>query len=224
MSASWLRAPSLTIVAGALSVGIGFGLQSVVSNFVSGLILLWERPIRVGDLIVAGEGDGVVKRINVRSTEIETADRSVVIIPNSNLVSGVVKNRVRGDRTGRIVISLTVPRDTAPDRLRDTLLACAREHPDVLKEPPPKVFFKKINDTTLDFDLVCVVGEIDVTLRVTSDLHFVIHKRLVEQKIGIPGHEVSIKGLDRIEDTLEDIADAIEHERVDEQRPPRTSS
>ncbi|HEV7335388.1 MAG TPA: DUF3772 domain-containing protein, partial [Bosea sp. (in: a-proteobacteria)] len=100
----------LTLVASALSVGIGFGLQSVVSNFVSGLILLWERPIRVGDQVLVGDAEGIVKRINVRSTEIETFDRSTVILPNSNLVSGVVRNRVRSDRTGRVLISISVPR------------------------------------------------------------------------------------------------------------------
>jgi potassium-dependent mechanosensitive channel len=218
VSSLGLSLDKLTIVAGALSVGIGFGLQSVVSNFVSGLILLWERPIRVGDLIVAGEGDGVVRRINVRSTEIETADRSVVIIPNSNLISGVVKNRVRADRTGRIVIGLTVPRMTDPEKLRDVLLKAASAHGDVMRDPPPRVFFKKITDATLEFELVCIVAEIDLTLRVTSDLHFVIHKRLSEEQIGAPEREVSIKGLDRIEDTLEDIADAIEER--EEQAPP----
>jgi potassium-dependent mechanosensitive channel len=215
VSALGLSLDKLTIVAGALSVGIGFGLQSVVSNFVSGLILLWERPIRVGDLIVAGEGDGVVKRINVRSTEIETLDRSVVIIPNSNLISGVVKNRVRADRTGRVVISLSVPRDADPGNVRDVLVQAAQEHADVLADPSPRVFFRKIGEATLDFELICVVEEIDVTARVTSDLHFVIHKRLGEQNIAAPEREVSIKGLDRIEDTLEEIAEAIEDQRED---------
>jgi small-conductance mechanosensitive channel len=220
VSALGLSLDKLTIVAGALSLGIGFGLQSIVSNFVSGLILLWERPIRVGDLIVAGEGDGIVKRINVRSTEIETADRSMVIIPNSNLISGVVKNRVRADRTGRIVISLSVPRDTDPAHVRDVLVGAAKDHGDVLADPAPRVFFKKINETTLDFDLVCVVGEIDVSARVTSDLHFVIHKRLSEEHIAAPEREVSIKGLDRIEDTLEEIAEAIEDQRHESSSKP----
>jgi potassium-dependent mechanosensitive channel len=200
----------LTIVAGALSVGIGFGLQSIVSNFVSGLILLWERPIRVGDLIVVGDGEGVVRRINVRSTEIETFDRSTVIVPNSNLISGVVKNRVRSDRTGRVIISLSVPRTTDAGHIRDVLLDVAKSNPDVLREPPPRVFFRKIGEGSLDFDLICVVPEIDTAGRVSSDLHFEIFSRLAKEGIGQPEREVSIKGLDRIEDTLEDIADAIE--------------
>ena len=200
----------LTIVAGALSVGIGFGLQSIVSNFVSGLILLWERPIRVGDLIVVGDGEGVVRRINVRSTEIETFDRSTVIVPNSNLISGVVKNRVRSDRTGRVIISISVPRTTDAARIRDVLLDVARASTDVLREPPPRVFFRKIGETVLDFDLICIVPEIDTAGRVSSDLHFEIFARLAKEGIGQPEREVSIKGLDRIEESLEDIADAIE--------------
>ena len=103
-----LNFEKLALVAGALSVGIGLGLQSVVNNFVSGLILLWERTIRVGDLVVIGEDQGYVRRINVRATEIETPDRATMIVPNGNLMTGVVKNFVRGDRIGRILISIQV--------------------------------------------------------------------------------------------------------------------
>ncbi len=210
ISSLGLSLERLTIVAGALSVGIGFGLQSIVSNFVSGLILLWERPIRVGDLIVVGDGEGVVKRINVRSTEIETFDRSTVIVPNSNLISGVVKNRVRSDRTGRVIVSLSAPRASDPARVRDVMLAAAARHPDVQKEPPPRVLFKRIGEASLDFDLICVVPEVDTVGRVSSDLHFAIFADLSEQGIGQPEREVSVKGLDRIDDTLDELVDTME--------------
>lgn len=210
ISSLGLSLERLTIVAGALSVGIGFGLQSIVSNFVSGLILLWERPIRVGDLIVVGEGEGIVRRINVRSTEIETFDRSTVIVPNSNLISGVVKNRVRSDRTGRVIVSLTVPRTADPARVNEVMLAAAARHAQVMKEPKPRVLFKKITESALDFDLICIVPEVDSVGLVASDLHFAIFANLVQEGIGQPEREVAIKGLDRIEDTLEDLVDTLE--------------
>ena len=210
ISSLGLSLESLTIVAGALSVGIGFGLQSIVSNFVSGLILLWERPIRVGDLIVVGEGEGVVRRINVRSTEIETFDRSTVIMPNSNLISGVVKNRVRSDRTGRVAVSLSVPRSADAERVRSVMVGAAKRHPQVLKDPEPRVLFKKISETALDFDLICIVPEVDFVGIVSSDLHFAIFADLASEGIGHPEREVAVKGLERIEDTLEELVDTLE--------------
>jgi len=170
VSALGLSLERLTLVASALSVGIGFGLQSVVSNFVSGLILLWERPIRVGDQVVVGDAEGIVKKINVRSTEIATFDRSSVIVPNSNLVSGVVRNRVRNDRTGRILISLSVPRSLDAGEVRAMLNEVANAHGDVMQKPPPAILFKKIGTATMDFDLVCVVADVDIVGRVTSDI------------------------------------------------------
>jgi small-conductance mechanosensitive channel len=218
-----LSVEKLTIVAGALSVGIGFGLQSIVSNFVSGLILLWERPIRVGDLIVVGDGEGVVRRINVRSTEIETFDRSTVIVPNSNLISGVVKNRVRSDRTGRVIVAIPVPRTADAAQVRELMLAAAAANPEVLRDPPPRVFFRKINETSIDFELFCVVPDVDIGARVSSDLYFAIYPRLVQEGIGQPEREISIRGLDRIEDTLEDIAEAIDDDHESE-RPREAMS
>ncbi len=168
----------LTIVAGALSVGIGFGLQSIVSNFVSGLILLGERPIRVGDRILVGSDEGVVKRINVRATEIETGDRAVLIVPNSTLITGVVRNRVRNDRTARVVVTLVMPRGTDAAWVRETLLSVAHGHKDVLRHPEPVVRLKKIGEATLEFDLIVIVDEIDIVARVASDLNFAAFERL----------------------------------------------
>jgi len=172
----------LTIVAGALSVGIGFGLQSIVNNFISGLILLWERPIRVGDLVVVGDGEGYVRRINVRSTEIQTFDRSTLIVPNSNLISGIVRNRVRNDRVGRVLVSIPVPRASDPDQIAEIMRRAALAHREVMSEPAPRVIFKKVTENTIDFDLVCFVDDIDAAGRVSSDLYFEIFREL--RKIG----------------------------------------
>ena len=174
----------VTIVAGALSVGIGFGLQSIVNNFVSGLILLWERGIRVGDWIVVGDEQGYVKRINVRATEIETFDRSVLIVPNSSLVSGAVKNRVHNDRTGRVLVLVPVPRDADPDLVARLIEEAAKEHRDVLAEPPPKAFFRRIGENTKDFELVCFVADVDQAGHVGSDLLFLIDRSLRANGLG----------------------------------------
>jgi potassium efflux system protein len=176
----------LTIVAGALSVGIGFGLQSIVNNFISGLILLWERPIRVGDLVVVGDAEGYVRRINVRSTEIQTFDRATLIVPNSNLISGVVRNRVRNDRVGRVLVSVPVPRATDPDQVAEIMRKAALAHREVMSEPSPRVLFKKVTENTIDFDLVCFVDDIDAAGRVSSDLYFDIFRNLRRAGVGVP--------------------------------------
>jgi potassium efflux system protein len=200
----------LAIVAGALSVGIGFGLQSIVNNFVSGLILLWERPIRVGDLVVVGDGEGHVRRINVRATEIETFDRSTVIVPNSSLISGVVKNRVRSDRTGRVIAPVSVPRTADPVRAAEIIAECARAHTEVLKEPPPRVLFKKIGDAWFEFDLVCFVADVNFQARVQSELNFALFQRLTaEHIIAPPGTPTLDVHLGSVGAALEHIVQAI---------------
>lgn len=168
----------LAIVAGALSVGIGFGLQSIVNNFVSGLILLWERAIRVGDWVVLGEEQGYIRRINVRSTEIETFDRATMIVPNSNLVAGVVKNWLRGDRVGRIKIALSPHAGVDPEQMRDIMLAAARAQEDVLRVPAPQVMFLGMDSSSFKFELWCYVEDVEKSSRVRSDLHFDLHRRL----------------------------------------------
>ena len=175
----------LAIVAGALSVGIGFGLQSIVNNFVSGLILLWERAIRVGDWVVVGDEQGYVKRINVRSTEIETFDRATMIVPNSNLVAGVVKNWLRGDKVGRIKIALAPHSGVDPEQMRDILLAVARAQEGVLRIPAPQVMFLGIDGATFKFELWCYVEDVEKSARVRSDLHFDLHRALADAGISM---------------------------------------
>jgi potassium-dependent mechanosensitive channel len=194
----------LAIVAGALSVGIGFGLQSIVSNFVSGLIILWERAIRVGDWIVVGDEQGYVRRINVRATEIETFDRATVIVPNSSLVIGVVKNWVRTDRVGRIKIGIGVQFDVDPDRVRDILVACAKANEFVLSIPAPAVIFVGFGESALQFELICFVDDVETAARVKSDLNFDIFRKIKEAGIEVPYPHRNIKiiGLEQLEALL----------------------
>ncbi len=177
-----LNFEKLALVAGALSVGIGFGLQSIVNNFVSGLILLWERTVRVGDWIAVGSDQGYVRRINVRATEIETFDRAQVIIPNASLVAGVVTNLVRNDRTGRIVIPLTVAASADPEKVREVLVQVAKATPLVSTMPSPQVLFTGMSASALNFELRAFVGDVETLYRVKSDLHFAIFKRFKEEK------------------------------------------
>jgi len=173
----------LALVAGALSVGVGLGLQNVVGNFVSGLVILWERAIRVGDWVVVGDEQGYVKRINVRSTEIETFDRATMIVPNSNLVAGVVKNWLRGDKVGRIKLTLSPHSGVDPEAMRDILLAAARAQDGVLRIPAPQVMFLGMEASSFRFELWCYVEDVEKSTRVRSDLHFDLHKRLREAGI-----------------------------------------
>lgn len=175
----------LAIVAGALSVGIGFGLQSIVNNFVSGLILLWERAIRVGDWVVLGDEQGYIRRINVRSTEIETFDRATMIVPNSNLVAGVVKNWLRGDRVGRIKVALSPHAGVDPEQMRDIMLAAARAQENVLRIPAPQVMFLGMDSSSFKFELWCYVEDVEKSSRVRSDLHFDLHMRMKTAGISI---------------------------------------
>ncbi|MFG1427289.1 DUF3772 domain-containing protein [Roseixanthobacter glucoisosaccharinicivorans] len=180
-----LNLENIALVAGALSVGIGFGLQSIVSNFVSGLILLAERPIRVGDTINVKGEEGYVRRISVRSTEIETFERATVIVPNSDLISGMVKNFTHSNTTGRVIVAVNVTYDGDLEEVRDILVACACDHPQVLQSPPPRVFLTKFADAGLGFELRCVVANVDYGLTVKSDLHFAILTRFRKAGIGL---------------------------------------
>ena len=168
----------LTLIAGGLSLGIGLGLQGVTNNFVSGLILLWERAVRVGDWVEVGAEQGFVRRINVRSTEIETFDRALVILPNASLVSGQVKNWVRNDRVGRLKISFTLPVSADPEQVRSALIGSAKAHDRVLTIPVPVGLFSDLAEATMTFELLCFVDDVESRARVQSDLLYEIHGKL----------------------------------------------
>jgi potassium efflux system protein len=176
----------VALIAGALSVGIGFGLQSIVSNFISGIILLAERPIRIGDLVVVKGEEGYVRRIRVRATEIETFERASVIIPNAELITGAVKNWTHANTTGRIIVKVGVGYDSDPDRVREILLACADEHPRVLKMPAPRVLLLAFGDSALEFELRAYVDNVDAGLGTRSDINLAILRRFRAAGIVIP--------------------------------------
>ena len=186
ISVAGINLSSLALVAGALSVGIGFGLQNVVSNFVSGLILLAERPFKVGDWIEAGGTAGIVKKISVRATELETFQRQSVIVPNSELINAKVGNWTHRNKLGRIDVAVGVAYSSDARRVYEILLEIARAHPLVLKNPEPYVYFAGFGNSSLDFQLRVHLADIYNVIRVESDLRFAILERFNEEGIEIP--------------------------------------
>ena len=183
---------SLALVAGALSVGIGLGLQNVVNNFVSGIILLFERPIKVGDWVIINGEEGRVKQINIRSTEIETFRRSSLIIPNADLLSNVVTNLTHGNNWSRQSVSVGVAYGTDTEKVRDILLECAANHKRVLRKPEPYVLFKDFGASSLDFELRCYTSDIWSGWTIPSDLRYEINKRFAEEGIEIPFNQLVV--------------------------------
>lgn len=180
---------NLAIIAGALSVGIGFGLQNIINNFVSGLILLFEQPIKKGDWIVIGNTEGFVKRISVRSTVIQSFDNADIIVPNSDLISKEVINWTHDDRSGRLRIPVGVAYGSDIELVRSILLKVAMAHPKVLKDekhPKPKVLFRNFGDSSLDFMLVCHIQNITERFDVETDLRSQIDAEFRTANINIP--------------------------------------
>jgi potassium-dependent mechanosensitive channel len=174
---------NLAIVLGALSVGIGLGLQNIANNVISGVFLLVERPIKAGDWVSVNGHEGFVRRINIRATEIETFQRTHVLVPNSIFLQNPVVNRTYSDTSSRIEIKLTVALATDPTALETLLREAALGHPRVLRVPSPIVRFVAVTPTGLDFELFVFVARLEDRLVVGNDLNKAILDKLIEQKI-----------------------------------------
>ena len=179
-------ATNFALIAGALGVGIGFGLQNIVNNFVSGLILLVERPIRIDDWVVVGKDEGFVKKINIRATQIETWQRATVVIPNADLLSSNLVNWYLTDTVGRIEVPVRIAYGCDSARVRDILLQAANEHPKALMDPEPHVLMMGFGDAGLEMELRFFTGDIAWKLFIASDIRFQIDRKFREEGIQIP--------------------------------------
>jgi small-conductance mechanosensitive channel len=177
---------TLALVAGGLSLGIGIGLQGVVNNFVSGFIMLIERPVNVGDWVVVGQNEGFVKKINIRATEIETWQRATVIVPNADFINLPVTNWTLVDNYGRIEVRVHVARGVNTLRVRDILLQVANEHPKVVMDPEPFVLFQDFNPSSLEFELRCYTNDVVWKLTIASDIRYEIDRRFRAEPIEVP--------------------------------------
>ena len=189
LSIAGVKLTGLTVIIGALSVGIGFGLQNVVNNFISGLILMFEKPIKKGDWILVGTTEGYVKKISIRSTIVQTFDRADVIVPNSELISSQVINMMFDDQRGRLRVSVGVAYGSDTDLVIQLLLEAAESHEQVITDgstPEPRVIFQAFGDSSLNFDLLVHLKDIDMKMRVRTDLHLMIDKAFRENGVEIP--------------------------------------
>ena len=186
ISAAGISLSRFTLLAGALGVGLGFGLQNLVSNFVSGLILLFERPVQVGDVVDVGSLLGEVKRIGMRSSTIRTAEGAEVVVPNADLISKSVINWTLSDRRRRIEIKVGVAYGTDPEKVIGLLLQSATDHPEALTDPPPAAYFTGFGDSSLDFVLHVWAGRFEQGLGLQSALRRAVHRALSEAGIEIP--------------------------------------
>jgi small-conductance mechanosensitive channel len=195
---------NLAIVAGALSVGVGLGLQGVVNNFVSGLILLAERPIKLGDIVIVGGEEGTVRKISVRSTEIETADHAHVLVPNSYFITEKVKNWTHRDHCGRVAIAVNVAADSNPRQTRDLLLKVAKDHPEVLADPAPFVEFEEFGADSLNFKLYAHTRDLTRNGGVRTDLRIAILEAFKQAGIRIAflQTDVTVRNIERLREAV----------------------
>ncbi|HEX3253269.1 MAG TPA: mechanosensitive ion channel domain-containing protein [Pyrinomonadaceae bacterium] len=195
---------SIAVIFTALSVGIGFGLQYIAADIASGFILLFERPIRIGDRITIGEDEGDVKSINLRTTVVTTNDQIAIIVPNSRLVSQRVINWSYGDPRARIAIPIGVADNSDIQLVTDTLIEAAKNVPNVLPEPQPQVQFLKFGDYSLDFRLLVWTNQPRRHVQIRSDINFRIAELFRHRSIKIPypTQEFLLRGMDVPQDEL----------------------
>jgi small-conductance mechanosensitive channel len=187
LSTAGIDLTTLNVLAGAIGIGVGFGLQTIADNFISGLIILFERPIKVGDRIQVSDITGDVVKIAARATSIRTNDNIDIIVPNSQFISSQVINWSHSDREVRLHVPVGVSYSANPEKVRDALLVVAASHPGVLQKPAPDVIFTDFGESSLNFDLRVWTSEyITKPLILRSDLNFAVQKALKEHGIEIP--------------------------------------
>ena len=186
VSMAGLDLQKFTIIAGALGVGIGFGMQNIVNNFISGLILLFERPVKIGDTVTIGEDWGIISRIGLRSTVVETFDRSEIIVPNADLISQKVTNWTFSSKVVRVKLPVGVAYGSPLEKVLGVLNRAAREHPDVLTYPEVTTIFESFGNSSIDFTLRFWVHTIDDRMKVRSEVAVIVDRLFREENITIP--------------------------------------
>jgi len=204
VSTAGLDLQKLTILVGALGVGIGFGLQNIVNNFVSGLILLFERPVKVGDIINIDQDWGTITRIGLRSTIFETFDNSEIIVPNADLVAQKVTNWTFTSKMTRIILPVGVVYGSPLEKVLEILNKAAKEHPEVLSNPAPNSIFEGFGNSSIDFKLRFWVRTIDERLRIRTEVAVIIDRLFREEDIEIafPQLDLHLRSIDSDLQTL----------------------
>ena len=199
LDTSGLNLRSLLVVGGALGLGVGLGLQNIVSNFVAGLVILWEGPVKVGDLIEVGNTQGEVVRIGARGTWVRTFDNQVIIVPNSEFINQRVSNWTANDRIVRLSIPVGVSYDCNLEEVREVLIGIAKNHPEVLPSPPPNAIVVGFGDNAVNLKLrVSAALLTERTPTITSDLLFEIFRVFREKNIEMPfpQRDIHIRSVD----------------------------